>query len=148
MNSAGFWRRLAAYLLDIIPIVLLTAGVFYFFLGFDETWSAYWENRSLENRIKFLDERNLIRDSSFVIWLLYCIALEASPLQGTVGKVVCGIKVVDLDGNRLTYLRSTGRNFAKLISYIPLALGFLWAAFSKKKQAWHDIFAKTLVIIK
>jgi uncharacterized RDD family membrane protein YckC len=29
-----------------------------------------------------------------------------------------------------------------------MPLGFIWAAFDKKKQAWHDKIAGTVVIIK
>lgn len=39
MTPAGFWRRLAAYWIDALPIFLATALVFYFFLGF-KTLSA------------------------------------------------------------------------------------------------------------
>ena len=37
MKPSGFWRRTLGYLFDIIPIVILTFLVFYFFLGFNET---------------------------------------------------------------------------------------------------------------
>ena len=145
MEYAGFSRRLGAYLLDVIPITLLTAGFLYIFLGFDQTVHAYLEERTLEKRIQFLAERNQIRDLSFVIWLLYSMLLEGTPLQGTIGKVICGIQVVDESGNRLTMARSIGRNLAKLLSYLPCGVGFLWAAFGSKKQAWHDKIARTYV---
>ena len=80
-----------AYLLDVIPIVLLTAGLFYVFLGFDATVQAYLEDRTVENRARFLIERNRVRDLSFILWMLYSVVLEASPLQGTLGKLICGI---------------------------------------------------------
>ncbi len=148
MNYSGFWRRIAAYLLDVVPITVVAAGFFYLFLGFDEIWRAYQNDPSLENRIRFLAERNQIRDLSFIIWMLYSILLEASPLQGTVGKFVCRIKVVDCAGTRLTLARSIGRNTSKLVSYLPLGLGFLWAALSKQNQAWHDKMAKTYVVVR
>ena len=100
MNYAGLGRRLAAYLLDVLPITLLTAGFFYLFLGFDETVRAYIGDRSLAHRVQFYAERNQIRDLSFLIWLVYSALLEGSPLQGTVGKLICGIKVVDTEGQR------------------------------------------------
>lgn len=147
LRQAGFWRRVAAYTIDVVPIVLLTGAAFYLFLGFDETWSAYRaEPRSLEVRAQFLTERNWIRDSAFLVWLVYSVLLEASPLQGTLGKAALRLRVVGPDGGRLTLARSVGRNLAKLLSYLPLGLGFLWAAFSKDKRAWHDILAKTLVV--
>ncbi len=148
MKYAGFWRRLAAYILDTLPIVIITAATFYFFLGFDVTLNTYLENNSVENRVNFLQERNMIRDLSFLIWLLYSMVFEASPLQGTVGKFICNIKVIDQNGHRLTYLRSFGRNIAKILSYLVLCIGFLWAAFSKKKLTWHDKIAKTYVILR
>ena len=76
------------------------------------------------------------------------MVFEASPLQGTVGKFICNIKVIDQNGHRLTYLRSFGRNIAKILSYLVLCIGFLWAAFSKKKLTWHDKIAKTYVILR
>lgn len=142
---AGFWRRLAAYTLDVVPITLATTGVFYFFLGFDQTWNAYWSSPGVETRAAFLDERNQIRDLSFVIWLVYSTVFEASPLQGTLGKRVLGIKVVDDEGERISVLRSVLRNVFKLSAYLSLSIGFIWAAFSRHKQAWHDYLARTYV---
>jgi uncharacterized RDD family membrane protein YckC len=39
-----------------------------------------------------------------------------------------------------------GRYFAYLASIIPLFLGFLWIAFDKRKQGWHDKLAGTVVV--
>ncbi|TMG88252.1 MAG: RDD family protein [Betaproteobacteria bacterium] len=39
-----------------------------------------------------------------------------------------------------------GRYFAYLVSIIPIFLGFLWIAFDKRKQGWHDKLAGTVVI--
>lgn len=145
--QAGFWRRLGAYILDVIPIVLLTAMVFYLFLGFDQTWQAYRaEARNLQARAQFLVERNQIRDSAFCVWLMYSALMESSALQGTIGKRALRIRVVGPDGGRLTLARSIGRNLAKLLSYLPLGLGFLWVAFSKQKHGWHDVIAGTDVV--
>jgi uncharacterized RDD family membrane protein YckC len=148
MSNAGFWRRLGAYTIDIVPIVLVIAAVFYVFLGFDRVLQTYTtEPGNLEARIKFLTERNKIRDSAFLVWLIYSTLMEASALQGTLGKRVLRIRVVGPDGGRLALGRSLARNLAKLLSYLPCALGFLWVAFSKKKHAWHDMIAKTSVVL-
>ncbi|TOR03819.1 RDD family protein, partial [Vibrio parahaemolyticus] len=32
------------------------------------------------------------------------------------------------------------------VSTIPLCLGFVWVAFSGKKQGWHDMISNTVVI--
>ena len=38
------------------------------------------------------------------------------------------------------------RYLAYLVSMLPLCFGFLWIAWDKKKQGWHDKIAKTYVI--
>jgi len=148
LTYAGFGVRLAAYLIDVIPITLLTATVFYLFFGFDENLERYF-NRApddIDARIEFLSQRNQIRDLSFVAYLLYCAVLEGTALRGTVGKWLLGMQVVDDQGRPLTVGRSFGRNCAKMVSYFPCALGFIWALWSDRHRAWHDSIARTLVI--
>jgi len=54
--------------------------------------------------------------------------------------------VTHVDGDRISMLRSFGRELAKLISALPLGIGFLIAAFTSRKQALHDMIASTLVV--
>jgi uncharacterized RDD family membrane protein YckC len=145
--SAGFGARLLAYVIDVLPITLATAGFFYAFLGFDQTLHRHWAERSdIDARIDYLRQRNQIRDLSFLIYVLYCAVAEGSAMQGTVGKRLLGLRAADDQGKPLTIARSFGRNCAKIISYVPLGLGFLWALWSKRRRAWHDMIAKTLVL--
>ncbi|MBT9311010.1 RDD family protein [Leptothoe kymatousa] len=146
-QTAGLGARLLAYLIDILPIILVTSAVFYLFLGFDETIQQYLNARDdINTRIAFLRQRNQIRDFSFLVYIVYCGFLEGSAMQGTIGKRLLGLRVTDKNGRPLTRGRSFGRNVAKLISYIPLGLGFLWAIWSKHNRTWHDMLAKTLVV--
>ncbi len=148
-NLADRGKRFGAYLIDIIPIALLTTAVFYLFFGFDETLTAYLNRGTdLEPRIKFLQQRNWIREVSFFLWLIYCTVMESSQRQGTFGKMAVGIKVVDERGNRMTLAKSFGRNASKILSYLVLALGFIWILFDKKKQGWHDKLNNTYVVDK
>ena len=57
-----------------------------------------------------------------------------------------GMKVTDLAGNRISFLRATGRYFAKIISALILFIGFIMVAFTEKKQGLHDMIAGTLVV--
>lgn len=147
MEYTGFWKRLLAYLIDIIPITLLVASIVYFLFGFDEIWQRYRTNiHDLDAKAEFLSVRNMIRDISLVVWIVYCAIFESSKIQGTIGKRIIGAKVVAADGSRLSFGGSILRNVLKIVSALPLFLGFVWAAFSKQKQALHDVLAKSLVI--
>lgn len=136
-----------AYLIDVLPITVLVFGVFYLFLGFDETLDKYLNRGTdIEPRSKFMEQRNWIRDISLLIWIIYCIIFEASPKQGTIGKSLMEIKVVDNAGNRLTLYKSFARNLSKILSYSIIALGFIWILFDKKRQGWHDKLNNTYVV--
>lgn len=60
-----------------------------------------------------------------------------------------GLTVTDLQGRRVTFARASGRFFAKIITgLIPLAIGYIMAGFTEKKQALHDMIASCLVLRK
>jgi uncharacterized RDD family membrane protein YckC len=79
---------------------------------------------------------------------LYEALLTSSQHQATVGKIVVGIIVTDVEGRRLSFARATGRHFAKYLSTLVLLIGYLIQPFTEKKQALHDIVAGTLVVRK
>jgi len=125
---AGFWARLAAYFVDcaIIVIISLAIAVGSSFAG---------------------EEGMLIGSiANLLVNLLYWPVLESSSRQATFGKSIVGIQVIDLNGNRVSFLRAFFRNLAKIISAIPLCIGFLLAAFTSRKQALHDIITDSLVV--
>lgn len=147
INVAGFGRRVWAFLIDVLPIVLFTCGAYYLWFGFDETWQAYQDDpREPGARAKFLLQRNSIRNVTLLLWLVYCALLEASRWQGTIGKRLMGLRVTDAYGHRITLGKSVGRNAFKLISLAPLAIGFLRVGWSRDKRAWHDLVAGTIVL--
>ena len=81
----------------------------------------------------------------FLVALVYFVGLWT--WRGTtVGGVVLGLKVARQDGERLTFLVALVRAFAGAFSLIFLFLGFLWIAWDKEKQAWHDKIAGTVVV--
>ena len=54
--------------------------------------------------------------------------------------------MTDLDGDRISFGRASGRHFAKILSGCLLAIGYMMAGFTEKKQALHDMMAGTLVV--
>jgi len=72
--------------------------------------------------------------------------MESSVRQATIGKGILGLRVTDLDGNRITFLRAAIRDLAKIISAFILLIGFIMVAFTERKQGLHDMIAGTLVV--
>jgi len=147
-SFASFGRRLAAFLIDVLPITAALFFLFYFTTHFGETVDRYFEQpRNIEVRRKFLEERNRIRDLSGAVYLLYAAVLESSRLRGTLGKRLCGIRVVSLASTRISFGRALTRNVTKMVSILPAFIGCLAMLWSKTRQAWHDRVAQTYVII-
>jgi uncharacterized RDD family membrane protein YckC len=56
------------------------------------------------------------------------------------------LRVTDLEGQRISFGRATGRHFAKYVSALTLLIGYIMAGFTERKQALHDMLAETLVV--
>jgi uncharacterized RDD family membrane protein YckC len=76
---------------------------------------------------------------------IYEATMESSSRQATLGKMVLGLKVTDVQGKRISFARATGRTFAKYLSSMILGIGYIMAGLTERKQALHDIIAGTLV---
>lgn len=83
---------------------------------------------------------------AFVGDWLYFSLMESSSSQGTVGKIVCGLRVTDTQGRRISFGRATGRYFAKILSALILLIGYLMVGWTRQKRGLHDFIAGTLVV--
>ena len=122
---AGFWRRGAAMAVDMVitSAANAAAGVS---LGPDVGAAIL----------------------SIVMDCAYVALFTSSAKQATPGKMLFGIKVTDLDGERIGLLRAVARYFAGWLSGLLLMIGFAMAAFTRKKQALHDLITGTVVVRK
>ena len=148
MIKASFLRRLSAFLIDIIPITVLSFATFYFFSDFGQIFRDYvsHSDHSHEQRKQFLASRNLVRDSALLFWIFYSFIADASAFRGTLGKKVFSIQSSNESGGRLTIDQAFKRNISKLFSALPLYLGFLWCIWSKQKRCWHDSLSGSYVV--
>jgi uncharacterized RDD family membrane protein YckC len=85
---------------------------------------------------------------TFAISLLYFAIMESSKSQATLGKMAVGIKVTDMDGNRISFSKAFVRSIGKIISNMIMYIGYIMAAFTDKRQGLHDMIANTLVLRK
>lgn len=140
---AGFWIRFAAYLIDAI---LLYVIIFFIQLatGFNAEDSFSYSDGSFHIASSFYYSTSI----NSIIGLLYFAIMESSNMQGTLGKKAVAIKVVEMQGQRISFLRALGRNLGKYLSAIILLIGYIMAGFTEKKQALHDMMAGALVVSK
>lgn len=135
---AGFWRRFFASFIDGI-LQLIAGYIIRAFLKMILS-SPIGKSSFGEPFLLLFFLSNLL-----IFWLYYAI-IESSSCQATIGKMMLGIMVTDLNGNRVSFFRASNRTFAKILSAFLLYFGFVMAGFTEKKQALHDIIAGCLVM--
>jgi len=124
MKYAGFWIRLVALVIDCIIIVPLNNYI-----------------------LSYIGDGSILRILvPNMIWWVYTAGLTSSSLQATLGKKILGLKVVDLNGNQISFGKATGRFLASILSGLILGIGYLMVAFNPKKQGLHDQIAGTYVV--
>jgi len=160
---AGFWKRFFAYIIDTIIMNIAISIVFIPIIIFAGLSIIPWntiENNDFSS-VSYVQNENvdnfalvssiimltliLVIISVVVAWL-YSALMESSSKKATLGKMALGLIVTDLQGNKITFARASGRFFGKILSGLILNIGFIMAAFTQKKQALHDIMADTLVL--
>lgn len=147
VTYAGFWLRFVALIIDAI-IVDLALGIPIAIIFGAMGISVATMGRPEEMMGAFFGVFALVEVVAIVaVWLYYAL-MESSSWQATLGKKALGLYVTDMNGQRITFGRATGRYFGKIISGIILLIGYIMAGFTEKKQALHDMMAGCLVLRK
>lgn len=139
-NLAGFGRRTLAFFIDYFAI--------YFLVEIIETqmgWVVLPTKYTIGAPVP--TSMYILYLSFFVTFLLYNTIFEASNLKASIGKIICRLNVVDINGSRLTPVKALGRTFGILLS-VTIWLPFLSIFFSEHRQAWYDNLAKAYIIVK
>ncbi|MDZ4245851.1 MAG: RDD family protein [Dehalococcoidia bacterium] len=138
-NPAGFRIRLAAYGIDqvfllffSIALALILSGV-----SFREVVS------------------DIFRPDAPFSWGEFALGtlIEAfywtftvGTWGATIGKAVLRLKVVRVNGSKLSYTRSFARYWAYYVSFLPAGIGFLAIGLNPKKRGFHDYISDTRVV--
>ncbi len=173
MKFSGFWCRFGAGFFDHI-LVYGTTAVLVSLVGtpivevitspvnctstsllncLDALWSTLWGTGN-ENTIR--DACNNLCSYgniavtppwwyTLVAWLYYSW-FQSSKYQATPGMMFFLIRITTYEGEKISFLRATGRFFASFLSAFFLGIGYIMMAFTPRKQALHDYIAKTLVV--
>jgi uncharacterized RDD family membrane protein YckC len=151
---SGFWKRWAAWLIDGLAVVagwtsiIVVEFLLVYIVGIVRSGPDMTVAGSPTQREYYPVVYALWLLTALIFPWLYYALMESSSLQATCGKMAVGIGVTDAEGNRIGFRRATARYFGKLISGLPLLLGYAMAGFTPKKQALHDIMAGCLVLNK
>ncbi len=155
-NYAGFWLRFVAFIIDGIILgavqfiaIMPILGIMGIGLANDlPNFDAADETQAISMIGQVMAVAGVSQFVFLIIQTLYYTLLESSNYQASIGKMVLGLKVTDINGNKLDFTKALVRSISKIISSMILLIGYLMAAFTEKKQALHDMIAGTLVVKK
>ena len=144
----GFWRRLAAVIIDLLVLLIPYVVVWVIAIVIFGNGTGGYVVAGIV---------------SYVLEGFYYMMMETSHHQGTLGKKAIGAKVTDENGRPITPDQALTRYVVKeipsilaiipffLTGWIALLVLVAWAIIlgaSKRKQGLHDQIAKTLVVDK
>ena len=133
VRFAGFWMRFWAYLLDLIVIGSIDRIIInpiFRFLDIPLAGFNMFAPISIATAITFY--------AYFVLMTRF--------FNQTLGKMVFGLKVVDLEGKPLSWGTIIFREWIGRFISSTLIIGYVVIAFLPKKQGLHDLFTDTTVV--
>jgi uncharacterized RDD family membrane protein YckC len=139
---AGFWLRFVAWFIDFLLLAIIL-GIFNVLVEFGHPFAP---RHFYGPRFYFFFPFSLHNAVEWSVAWIYFAAMESSQLQATLGKLALGLAVTDMNGQRISFARASGRYWSKLISEFTFGIGYMMAGWTQQKQALHDIVASCLVI--
>jgi len=132
---AGFWTRFVAALLDGIILFMVSVVV-------QLAFTPMLRSGRIDLTLMALGAVYLVDMAAGATYE----GVFVSRFGATPGKMALQLKVVRPDGTPLSLGRAVGRYFAKIVSGIILAIGYIMAGFDPQKRALHDMMCDTRVI--
>lgn len=142
-SFAGLLRRLPAAFIDMVLAILssmVVSLVFGIVLGLIYAQSGLPRETLKVNAAL----------AGYMIWILwtffYFAVFESSKWSATPGKMLLKMRVLTVDGGRISFGQATRRHFSKILSVITLLAGLIWVQLNSKRQALHDMLSDTVVV--
>ncbi len=133
---AGFTTRLVAFVVDVliviasIAVMTSVANLLNDVLGFSQITTTLLSVAVAVTSLVFLQ----------TYWIFFWMLAGQTP-----GKRLMGLRIVKVDGSRVTISACIRRLVGYYISAI-LFLGFLWVLIDGRRQGFHDKLAGTFVL--
>lgn len=138
--SAGFFVRLAAYLLDslIVGAALLLVRI--------PLWISSWVNPDNIIVRDFIFEYSVADILIYILGVLYFIILTYKT-GTTVGKKVLHLRVVSVEDRKMTLFEVAFREtVGRFLSALILNVGYIMIGLQKEKRGLHDLLSDTRVV--
>lgn len=137
---AGFWKRIAACILDILFLCLVLLGILVLLILFQILITGN-DPAKMQSSSPLMTTLWII--SMLIIPVLYFSFLEYSENQATLGKMALHIGVTNSHGSRISLMHAFARTLLKLFSAL-IVIGVIIIGFTQKKQGLHDIIMKNV----
>lgn len=139
MPYASFGRRAAAWAIDLLIVMSFTFTAGYAMGYVVASNSTYTKDVAMQTQ-------NIASLLSIAFHFTYYAGLEHSRHQGTIGKILLGLRVCDQFGLPLSTGRALAHNLARCFMGLTLGLGYIAALFTKRRQSLHDVIAGCYVV--
>src|ERR1044071_9298252 len=143
-SYAGFWRRLGAFIIDLLIIGLLCAlmGVMAY-LAYKVGLAAHQRKLSFGNATPLM---SFLTFGVVLVASAYFVVFHGMAGQ-TIGKSLLRLRVIGPGQDRVSYGRALLRWIAMVgFGLLSFGVSFLWIIWSREKRAWHDFLARTWVV--
>jgi len=129
-DYSSIWRRALAIIVDTLIAFLIIYGLMFFNFFSDVTLSAIY---------------------GVVVYALPLVYMTLTEARGqSLGKLILGIKVTNLEGEKPGIWKAFVRNIVRIVDYLPLfyLLAIILYFTTKRKQRVGDLLAGTIVLAK
>jgi uncharacterized RDD family membrane protein YckC len=148
---AGFFTRLVAFLIDVFILVAATSLITVTITAVLKLFGI--DIQQCVNLNKGIDLKFVLCSVSAISLVVINVSLVPLyfiffwSLSGqTLGDAAMGVRVVRINGRRMTAGIAILRYIGFILSLLALGLGFAWILVDDRRQGWHDKMAGTCVI--
>ena len=142
LPKAGIWIRMAAWIADVLflffPTIVAALVV----------WATInlggWLGGEINDQVKVfagISSVIIVMVGGFQYFTLFVGWRGQTP-----GKMLFGLKIVRVTGERMTYGRACLRSLCWILSLLLFSIGFLMIAFTRQRQGLHDVLTGSYVI--
>lgn len=137
-DSAPPWRRLAAVFYDVLVLV------------------AIWMFAAALVLLAFHGEVDVAHQPALYHFVLQGVLLALTALYfvfswsrggQTIGMRAWRVRIVDANGHSPDFPRALLRFVCALLSLLLLGAGFIYCLLDGERRAWHDVMAKTRMVV-